>query len=487
MNKSHLLKTVLIATIPVAIFGCTKKEADKPSKPDEGKEKTVTSEKLTNFTGLAEKIKNEKIPDNEIICTVGDDAINVGDYKLQFRFKQDQAKEQLKAHPREQNRLLAEAMRLGVKLSDKEKKEFVEAAIKKGGDELQKQFASGKIDKDKFAKSVLNMGVVLKAVNASIEKRLLTEMINNSLLLNAARKAGLGKIAYNKYVEIKHTKKFKEYMYSSTLTPNQVKDLVMEEILIDLVKQKITKRANIRDKELFDFYKSNKKNFKHGERVKWSQIVISDPDADFKALTSIATKINREFPKLSKEKKIAKLKELKEKKKQLALKVVQKAKNGQDFKALANEYTEDIAARASKNGGNMEYADLSEMAQNSSFKNVANALETMQENEVYPKPVKTVFGWHIIKLDEKQGAGTFEFDEVKDSIRRILMNQNADLVLRSWIIKQRETVPVKISKKFEPFFSQINDLGGAKSSPSKKTESKTPEKPTEKAKPDTNK
>lgn len=461
MNRSKLASAISIMLVPLVFAGCTKTETPATTEKNAVKKDglTLTSDRLTNFEGLAEMIKDERIPDQAIICTVGDDAINVGDYKLNFRYKQDQAKQLLQSSPAARKAILREAKQIGIKLSEREKKELIEAAIKKGGVELQKQFKSGKLKKAEFEQDVLDMGVVLKALNNRIEQNLLTEIINNSLLVDAARKRGLGKIAFNKYVEVKHSDQYQRYLDLTKLTPNQVKDLILEEILVDLMKKEIVKNADISDSQVYEFYKSNKENFKHDGRCKWSQILITDPEQDFGAILTLATEVNQKYPKLSNKEKLAKLKELKEEKKEKAMSLVKQAKSGLDFAKLANANTEDIPARASKTGGNMGYADLNQLSHNQIFKNVASALETMTAGEIYPKPIKSVVGWHIIKLDQKQKSGYIPFNELKEEIKQSLARQNSDFTVRAWIIKQRETVPVKISKRFEKFLSEANKLG----------------------------
>ena len=138
--------------------------------------------------------------------------------------------------------------------------------------------------------------------------------------------------------------------------------------------------------------------------------------------------------------------------------LVKQAKSGIDFGKLANNNTEDIPARASRTGGNMGYADLNQLSQNQIFKNVSSALETMTAGEIYPKPIKSVVGWHIIKLNEKQKSGYISFDEIKEEIKHSLAQQNSEFAVRAWIIKQRETVPVKISKRFEKFLTKANKI-----------------------------
>ncbi len=90
----------------------------------------------------------------------------------------------------------------------------------------------------------------------------------------------------------------------------------------------------------------------------------------------------------------------KEQKKAKAEELLQKAKNGEDFAALAKEFSEDPG---SKDKGGL-YENITEGAFVPEFEKVAFS---MKPGEVYPELVPTKFGYHIIKLEklgETKGA-----------------------------------------------------------------------------------
>ena len=81
--------------------------------------------------------------------------------------------------------------------------------------------------------------------------------------------------------------------------------------------------------------------------------------------------------------------------------VYQKAKDGADFAELAKEYSSD--AGSAKRGGELPAFGVGEMVE--PFEVAAFALNTPGE---LSRPVKTRFGYHIIKLIEKKGLPSFE-------------------------------------------------------------------------------
>ncbi|MEO8649411.1 MAG: peptidylprolyl isomerase, partial [Acidobacteriota bacterium] len=89
-------------------------------------------------------------------------------------------------------------------------------------------------------------------------------------------------------------------------------------------------------------------------------------------------------------------------KKAKASEVLQRAKAGEDFAALANEFSEDpgnMGSQGEKQGG--LYKDVPKGRMVAPFEQAALALEPGQ---VAPELVETDFGYHIIKL-EKKGEG----------------------------------------------------------------------------------
>ena len=81
---------------------------------------------------------------------------------------------------------------------------------------------------------------------------------------------------------------------------------------------------------------------------------------------------------------------------------------GEDFATLAREYSQDPGSAA--DGGN-----LGELEKGMMVQPFETALFALQPGEV-SEPIKTAFGWHLIKLDQVSGGGTISFDEVRADV-----------------------------------------------------------------------
>jgi peptidyl-prolyl cis-trans isomerase C len=102
--------------------------------------------------------------------------------------------------------------------------------------------------------------------------------------------------------------------------------------------------------------------------------------------------------------------------------VLAELKAGADFAAMAKEKSKDPGAAE---GGDLGYFTKEQMVPE--FAEVAFKMYAGQLSN----PVKTQFGWHIIKLEDKRTRQPPEFDKVKDQIESYMMRKaQTDFVTR---------------------------------------------------------
>ena len=92
----------------------------------------------------------------------------------------------------------------------------------------------------------------------------------------------------------------------------------------------------------------------------------------------------------------------------LAQQVLSQAKSGKDFGALAKQYSQDPGS--AQNGGDLGWAERSTFV-----KPFADALFGMSAGEI-TGPVKTQYGYHIIRLDEIQRGKSKSFEEARTEL-----------------------------------------------------------------------
>jgi peptidyl-prolyl cis-trans isomerase C len=105
-----------------------------------------------------------------------------------------------------------------------------------------------------------------------------------------------------------------------------------------------------------------------------------------------------------------------------AKEVIVKLKAGGDFAALAKEFSKDPGAAE---GGDLGYFTKDQMVAE-----FADAAFKMKVGDI-SDPVKSQFGWHVIKLEDRRKKPVPPFEQVKDQIEQFLVRKaQSDLVLK---------------------------------------------------------
>ena len=96
------------------------------------------------------------------------------------------------------------------------------------------------------------------------------------------------------------------------------------------------------------------------------------------------------------------------KKEEEALDMVERLNRGEEFATLAREHSQGPSGR---NGGDLGYFTKGQMDKN--FEETAFSLERSEISA----PVKSSFGWHIIKVEDKRMTKAPTYEELKDQIK----------------------------------------------------------------------
>jgi peptidyl-prolyl cis-trans isomerase C len=88
--------------------------------------------------------------------------------------------------------------------------------------------------------------------------------------------------------------------------------------------------------------------------------------------------------------------------------VIERLKKGEDFAKLASSLTEDPSGK--QDGGDLGYFTRDQMVPE--FSEVAFSLEKGQVSG----PVKTQFGWHVVKVEDKRAREPLPFDKVRGEL-----------------------------------------------------------------------
>jgi peptidyl-prolyl cis-trans isomerase C len=99
-----------------------------------------------------------------------------------------------------------------------------------------------------------------------------------------------------------------------------------------------------------------------------------------------------------------------------AKKVLAQLKNGAKFEDLAKKHSKDPGS--AENGGDLDFAKP-----DAYVPEFSQAMTGLKKGEVTPQPVKSQFGWHIIKLEDTRQAQFPALADVSPQIRQRLEQQ----------------------------------------------------------------
>jgi peptidyl-prolyl cis-trans isomerase C len=128
-----------------------------------------------------------------------------------------------------------------------------------------------------------------------------------------------------------------------------------------------------------------------------------------------------------------------------AKKALARVKGGEDFAKIAADLSKDPGSKG--DGGDLGFFTKERMVQ--PFSEAAFKLEPGQVSE----PVKSQFGWHVIKLEEKRMQQTPPFEEMKEQVEAYLTRktqQDLILALREKAKVERLDKPAAASPAPEP-------------------------------------
>jgi parvulin-like peptidyl-prolyl isomerase len=266
------------------------------------------------------------------------------------------------------------------------------------------------------------------ALRATVRSNLLQRLIVNHLLLQMATEDDRLKsrqLADDRLARARSNapspQAFEEQIRAKGMTLEQLRDRMVEDLLSQRVlERQLTNGVTITDAQVKKFYDDHPTNFDIPEQVRVMHILISTVDP----LT------RQPLSPENKKEKLALARELK-----------QRADKGEDFAALARQYSQDPGVTS--NGGEYTFGRTSSIVPE--FKAAAFTLKVNQISD----PVETQFGYHLIKLLEKIPASRETFAKAETVIRDRLTERAAEDALPAYLEKLKAGAEIKILEPVE--------------------------------------
>ena len=211
----------------------------------------------------------------------------------------------------------------------------------------------------------------------------------------------------------KTEERFAQYLKSAKIDLKKVKSNLTQTLLLKLLLEK-NQVAQITDAEIQKHYEKQRDRYEVKEKVRASHILLK-----------VEKSATPEQVNQAREKAVA---------------LTKRARAGEDFAALAKANSEGPTA---SRGGDLNY-----FARNRMVKEFDEKAFAMKIGEV-SDPVRTRFGWHVIKLTDRKQAHTRSFDEVKSNIKRMLEGR-AQRKARSELMKT-----LRAKSKIERYLPEV--------------------------------
>ena len=240
--------------------------------------------------------------------------------------------------------------------------------------------------------------------------QLLNQMINDQILLEMASSGGLSAtdaevdVKFNEFKSQYTEEKFQELLKDQKMTVDEIRAELRRSITIDkLINKEITSKISVSEAEIKNFYDKNKESFNLPESYHISHILVTpvaDPELhngkndDAKSADEARTKASR---------------------------LLREVQSGQDFSTIARDYSEDPSSAAA--GGDLNFQPL--QAIENIDPRLAQAVQRMKTGETFPQVIETRFGFHILKLLEKDAGGQKDLSDprVQAQVRQVIFNR----------------------------------------------------------------
>jgi peptidyl-prolyl cis-trans isomerase D len=357
---------------------------------------------------------------NPVLVEVGDEQITIRDVQVQVNqmippgqdvsrlmgLMTGQALESLVT----ERVLLAEADRLGLKPNDRQLAEWIR-------DQIPALFPGGQFDPAQYSAMVqqrFNMSVAdferRLVVDLTIQGRLQSMVTDSVVVTESELKRAFSEQNEQARIEyaLLETTPFRNEVDASDADVSEYfnnnrfryqTEETRSVVYVPFVAPTPAAGSQVSDVEIRNFYDQNRYRFETPDRVHPSHILFLTINPDTGQPLAEAEKAA---------------------KKTLANEVLAKVKAGEDFATLARQYSEDPGTK--EEGGDLGWVSRGQMG-TAAFEDPTFALQPGQVSDV----VETEFGFHVIKMNERESAQRRPLEEVREEIIGDLLSEKAAL------------------------------------------------------------
>lgn len=244
-----------------------------------------------------------------------------------------------------------------------------------------------------------------KAMEKQFKQRILDKLVSDTLMMQEAEKLGVKpseKEIDDRYKQVKKQfsseAQFNDALQKAKLTPDRLRESIEQQLVQQQLMARVAKAKKITDKQIAEFYNKNKAQFTQPKKYHVVQILVAAKD------------------------------------KALAEKLYTQLRGGGDFAALAKKHSTDPQSK--NRGGDIGFVSVGEVVPE-----FGTTMEKLKTGEI-SKPVKSTFGWHIMKVVGTQKAGQRSLTQVKDQIRMTIEQMDQRDAYNKWLEAARKKADI---------------------------------------------
>lgn len=199
---------------------------------------------------------------------------------------------------------------------------------------------------------------------------------------------------------------FERDLKRSSYTPRLFRQELSERLLVRQMRKKIQQGVKVDEDTLKKHYTEHSQDYLAPERISAQHILIHVNEA-----TDEPKALNK------------------------AQQVLQELQNGQNFSELAKKYSDDTT-------NNEEGGQLPLFSQGEMVTPFESAVWPMKPGDVSKAPVRTEFGYHIIKRGKTLPAGPRPFEEARSAFEARLQTEAEEKAVQDWLDQKKEQAKI---------------------------------------------
>jgi len=204
--------------------------------------------------------------------------------------------------------------------------------------------------------------------------------------------------------EVLYQEAKKKGLHKNKEIMSKVEDFKRAMLIDALLEDTLRGKSEVTETEVQQYYKGNEDSFKEPREIKIRHIIVNSEPA------------------------------LKE--------VLEKLSKGERFEKLASTYNIDMSR---EDGGNIGYIRRGQLAP--SFSQFEEAAFSLRKKGEMSEVVKTVYGYHIIQLEDRRGTVLRPFDQVKEKIRFFLQAKKKENAYLEYMKEAKSRAKIIINEK----------------------------------------